>query len=303
MNNSPLISVIIPSYKSRGGLQKSVDSVIAQSYKAFEVIVVDDNNPDTPERQSTEQLMQKYTVDSRVIYIKHEANKNGAAARNTGIRASKGEFIAFLDDDDSWKEDKLEKQLAFLDSHPEFDAVYTYTQNSKGYTPWTIPYEGNVIFPLLMNRSRMYTSTLLLTRKSVLAIGGFDDSFRRHQDYEFLIKFFNSGFRIGCIQDSLTIYTPLRGNSPKGKDFELLKDKYLLAFESVINKLEEEKKGAKRRIVASNYAVVFYTHFARHQYGLALSLFMRKFFIDPCAFCAQVKFMLKGKTKRMISKL
>lgn len=303
MNTRSLISVIIPSYKSRGGLQMSVDSVLAQSNSTIEVIVVDDNNPDTPEREATEELMQKYADDNRVIYIKHEANKNGAAARNTGIRASRGEYIAFLDDDDSWKDDKLEKQLDFLKSHPEFDAVYTFTQNSKGYIPWTIPYEGDVIIPLLMNRSRMYTSTLLMTRKSVLAIGGFDESFRRHQDYEFLVKFFNEGFKIGCIQEALTIYTPLGGNSPKGKDFEFLKDKYLAAFGTVIDELEKNHKGIKRKIFASNYAVVFYTYMARHEYGLALSLFIRKLFISPVAFLAQVKFMLKGKTKRMVSKL
>lgn len=302
MKNNPLISVIIPSYKSRGGLQKSVNSVLAQTYSNIEIIVVDDNNSESLEREQTEKLMSVYEDNPRVIYIKHECNKNGAAARNTGIRLSKGEYIAFLDDDDSWLEDKLEKQYLFLKSNSQFEAVYTFTQNSSGFTPWTIPFEGNVIIPLLMNRSRMYTSTLLLKRGPVEAIGGFDESFRRHQDYEFLVKFFNHGYKIGCLQEPLTIYTPLGGNSPKGKDFEQLKDRYLSVFDDVLINLEKDNKGIRKRIIASNYAVVFYTHIASHDIRIALSLLYRKFFVHPIAFISQILFMLKGKTKRIIAK-
>lgn len=297
--NTPLVSVIIPTYKSRGGLRRSIDSVLKQTYQNIEIIVVDDNNPDTPERKQTEELMAAYKDNPRVKYLKHEVNKNGAAARNTGIRASEGEYIAFLDDDDTWADNKVEKQVAYLQKHKEHHAVYTLTCSPNGYTPWTIPYDGNVIIPLLMNRSRMYTSTLLMTRQSVLTIGGFDESFRRHQDYEFLVKFFNANFTIGCIHEPLTIYSTLGGNSPKGRDFEMLKDKYLATFDMVLNELELQNKGIKSKIIASNYAVVFYTYMARHQFMMAFSLFFRKGLVNPIAFLSHIKFMLKGKMKKI----
>ena len=91
------VSIIIPTYKNRGGLTTSVDSAIRQTYQNIEVIIVDDNPPDSEERHFTEQIMEGYLADPRVRYIKHAENKNGAAARNTGINSSTGEYIAFLD--------------------------------------------------------------------------------------------------------------------------------------------------------------------------------------------------------------
>ena len=80
-----LISVVIPTYKNRGGLVSSIESVLNQTYTNFEVIVVDDNSPTSMERGTTEQIMQQFVNNPKVVYIKHEKNKNGAAARNTGI--------------------------------------------------------------------------------------------------------------------------------------------------------------------------------------------------------------------------
>lgn len=292
-----LVSVIIPTYKSRGGLIRSIDSVLSQTYSNIEVIVVDDNNPDTVERRDTETLMSKYAGNNKVFYIQHQANKNGAAARNTGIRNSKGELIAFLDDDDSWLPTKVEKQVAYLSQRQDVDAVYTYTFSGKS-RPAVIPYEGNAIVPLLMNRSRMYTSTLLMTRQSLELIGGFDESFRRHQDYELLIKFFRNGFKIGCLQEVLVSYTPLGGNNLKGSDYEKLKDKYLATFMPVLDELESTKKGIKKRIIAANYCVVFYIDLANKNYKNALKVFVKHFKDSPSAFVGQFFYMVNAKRKR-----
>ena len=109
------VSIVIPTYKNRGGLTNSVDSALAQDYEGLiEVIVVDDNDPNSEFRKSTTELMARYSDNSKVKYICHEVNKNGAAARNTGIKASTGDYIAFLDDDDLFLEGKLTKQVAYL---------------------------------------------------------------------------------------------------------------------------------------------------------------------------------------------
>ena len=103
-----LISVVIPTYNRKHLLQKAIASVLNQTYSNFELIVVDDCSTD-----STEHFM-KSLSDKRIRYIKHEKTKHASASRNTGIQLSKGEFIAFLDDDDRWLPTKLEKQLKLL---------------------------------------------------------------------------------------------------------------------------------------------------------------------------------------------
>ena len=276
---NPLVSVIIPTYKSRGGLKKSIDSVLSQTYSNIEVIVIDDNNPGTEERKKTEDLMNEYSLNSQVTYLKHEYNKNGAAARNTGIFYSSGDYIAFLDDDDEWFSSKIEKQVNFLLANSMFDAAYTRFV-SQDVVPYVVPYEGDAIIPLLMGRTRMYTSTLLLTRTAVLSINGFDESFRRHQDYEFLIRFFDKGYKIGYMDEVLVRYTPLGGNSPQGKDYELLKDKY---------------PGKGLQIVVSNYALVFYAHLASGLIKEAMDIYFKYFVKAPIPFISQILFMLKSK--------
>lgn len=297
--NIPLVSVIIPTYKSRGGLVKSIDSVLAQTYRNIEVIVIDDNDSHTPERKSTEIQMEKYASNYKVIYLKHDINKNGAAARNTGIYHSTGDYIAFLDDDDEWLPNKISKQIDFLSSHSDFDAVYTHFI-SGNKIPYIIPYVNNAIIPLLMGRTRMYTSTLLMTRKSVLAINGFDESFRRHQDYEFLIRFFKHGFKIGYMNDVLVRYTPLGGNSPLGKEYELLKDKFLNTFGTILTEIDNVYPSKKKEIIVSNYALVFYSDISHKLYKHACHIFVNYFKKAPLAFISQIFFMIKSKilTKR-----
>ena len=178
-----LVSIIIPTYKNRGKLRYAVDSVLSQEDVQIEVIVVDDNVPHSDERTNTERLMSTYSCDHRVRYIKHSENKNGAAARNTGINESRGDYIAFLDDDDLFLPGKLIKQLSFLENHPDYDAVYCFA-GRDGKRLGRTAFEGDVTKQLLLLNTFMQTSCLMFKREAICAIGGFDDSFCRHQDYE-----------------------------------------------------------------------------------------------------------------------
>src|SRR5699024_12399636 len=100
------VSVIMPTYKRADMLERAINSVLNQTYNDVELIVVDDNNPNTVYRKETSKVMKKYKNYNRVRYIKHERNMNGAVARNTGIFYSTGELITFLDDDDWYDEKK-----------------------------------------------------------------------------------------------------------------------------------------------------------------------------------------------------
>lgn len=238
------VSVVIPTYKNRGGLTHSVDSALAQDYEGLiEVIVVDDNDPNGDDRKKTETLMQKYSDNHKVIYICHEKNKNGAAARNTGIKASKGDYIAFLDDDDIFLDGKLTKQVAYLDTNLEFDAVYCLAKRGKyGCSQRVI--EGNGTRDILMLESNFFTPSLMFRREALEKINGFDESFRRHQDYELLLRYFAAGYKIGCVPEVLIeIGTNQGENIPTGEKVNKLKAYFFDKFKLFIER--EDKKDSR----------------------------------------------------------
>ena len=101
----PAVSVIIPTYNRAHLLDRAIESVLDQTYQDFEIIVVDDASVD-----ETEEVVISF-ADDRINYIRHQKNKGGSSARNTGIKAAKGEFIAFLDSDDEWLAEKPKKQI------------------------------------------------------------------------------------------------------------------------------------------------------------------------------------------------
>jgi glycosyltransferase involved in cell wall biosynthesis len=106
INTVPLVSVIIPTYNRAHLIGRAIQSVLNQTFKDIEIIVVDDGSKD-----NTDEIVRAID-DPRVIYLKHQENRGVSAARNTGIKAARGEFIAFQDSDDEWLPNKLEKQLA-----------------------------------------------------------------------------------------------------------------------------------------------------------------------------------------------
>jgi len=115
---NPTVSVIIPTYNRAHLVGRSIQSVINQTYQDFEIIVVDDGSTD-----NTEDIIKEFQKkDKRIKHIKHNKNKGGSAARNTGIRAARGEYIAFLDSDDEWMPTKLEKQTSYF-NHLEFNSL------------------------------------------------------------------------------------------------------------------------------------------------------------------------------------
>ena len=105
VSDLPKVSVVIPTHDRAHLVGRAIRSVLAQTFQDFEIIVVDDCSVD-----NTKEVVQSL-ADSRIRYLRHEINRGGSAARNTGIGAARGEWIAFLDSDDEWLPKKLEKQL------------------------------------------------------------------------------------------------------------------------------------------------------------------------------------------------
>ena len=116
-SHGPRVSVIIPTYNSEAYIRETLASVFSQSYQDFELIVVDDGSSD-----QTAAVVKSY--GDRLTFVA-QANQGPAAARNHGIRTAKGELISFLDSDDLWQPDKLEKQVRFMTEHPEYGLIST----------------------------------------------------------------------------------------------------------------------------------------------------------------------------------
>lgn len=291
-----MISVVIPTYKNKGNIAECINSVFSQTYKGpIEIIVVDDNDPASEARKTTEAQMEAFTNNDTVRYIRHEKNKNGAAARNTGIKASKGEYIAFLDDDDLFLPEKLEKQLTYLEDHPEFEATYCFAQNYDKTPFQATPYTGDVSKHLLMLESRMFTPSLMFRREPLLAINGFDESFLRHQDYELLLRFFDAGYKMGCVPEVLVELGNSEGqNAPDGKKLEDLKAFFFSKFSRFIDKFDKEEPGYAKTVYATHYALVFVKYLKDKKLFNAIRIFNKYFFKNPKQFYTVVMGRLRA---------
>jgi len=190
-SKKPLISIIIPTYKRPDKLSRSLESVLNQTYQKFEIIIVDDNNEKDKYRQETKEFIQKYN-DPRIIYIKHRKNEGGAAARNTGIRKSNGQYIAFLDDDDAWRCDSLEIRVQKLfDSSNDFGVCFSnyniITSKGKKRNKQSIV-EGNIFKKQLLKDHVSPTSAVMVKKECFDKVGLFDKNLPARQDYEMWIR-------------------------------------------------------------------------------------------------------------------
>lgn len=184
----PLISVVIPTYNREKTILRALNSVLGQTYSNIEVIVVDDGSTDT-----TVQILGNCT-DKRIRLICLSRNQGANRARNVGISEAKGEYVAFQDSDDEWMADKLEKQLAYM-LQTAVKAVYCpYILFDAGKT-CIVPEcymdldicEKNVA-EVLKKINIVGTPTLMVKRELFSEIGMFDESMKRRQDYEFVIR-------------------------------------------------------------------------------------------------------------------
>ncbi|WP_100012062.1 glycosyltransferase family 2 protein [Lentibacillus sediminis] len=239
-----LISVIIPTYKGANKLTRAIDSLRNQTYQSIEIIVVDDNDPFSAERKETESVIRGYPL-SGIKYIKHLSNRNGAAARNTGIAASGGSYICFLDDDDFYLPDRIEKSISALKSNHQYDAVYcgvVMIKNNK--IKKVIKAEKPLVQKdILLNEMVIGTgSNLFFTKKAADTLTGFDEEFTRHQDLEFLGRLSRS-FNIIHLDEALIVKAENEtDNTPDYPGIATAKKLYFTKFAKEISQLHEQEK-------------------------------------------------------------
>ena len=249
---SPLVSVVIPTYSRPVFLQRCVNSVLGQSYPNIEIIVVDDNDPDSEARKETEMTMGAFTNNPKITYLRHKKNCNGSAARNTGWKNSKGKYITFLDDDDEIALNKIEKQVACLESLDESWGMcytgYKLVKEHGGNQMSSERRSGDCYIDALMRTMFMGSGSNLFLRKSVVdEINGYDESFARNQDIEFLARACER-YKIAYIDDVLlTIYQEGFRLSRSFEQIEEYTRHYLEKFKDRIEKLCDEEQ---ERVVA-----------------------------------------------------
>lgn len=200
------VSVIIPTYNYGRFIERAIRSVLNQTYQDYEIIVVDDGSTD-----NTEDVVKRIGND-RIRYINHVTNKGGNAARNSGIRAATGEYIAFLDSDDEWLPEKLDKQIhLFANSAEMVGLIYTglnvidVTNNKPLYQE--LPESRGHIFNLLLTGNYITGggSSAMIKRECFESVGFFDETLPSGQEWEMILRI-SEKYEVDFIGEPLVNY-------------------------------------------------------------------------------------------------
>lgn len=206
MTTKPKVSVIVPVYNGAEHLRETLDSIFNQTFKEFELIVVDDGSSD-----KSVDIIKSY--GGRVVFIQHKRNLGAPSfTKNTGIKVAKGEYLAFSDHDDNWYPKKLEKQISILDKHPEVVANFTNGHIMESETSKNIAQRWNEIDELpeqqycierLLRQNFILSTTSAMIRSDIIRkIGGFDEKMLLADDFEMW-------FRLACAGKLSFLQEPL----------------------------------------------------------------------------------------------
>ncbi|MDA3781123.1 MAG: glycosyltransferase [Bacteroidales bacterium] len=213
----PLVSVIIPTYSRPTKLKDAIESVLNQTYKQLEIVVVDDNSPNTVGRNETANLISQFD-DPRILYICHDINRGANAARNTGIKESSGEYIAFLDDDDRYVSAKIEEQInAITCTTLNFDqGIFIFTGAIRLGDPiypvskWMNVSDDKLFYPeqnLIFSKNYIGSNSyIMVDRQSLIAVGAFDYSLPSCQDWDLFIRLAIKGVKFVGVNMPLVEY-------------------------------------------------------------------------------------------------
>jgi glycosyltransferase involved in cell wall biosynthesis len=222
------VSVIIPAYNRGWIIKEAIDSVLAQTFNEYELIVVDDGSED-----NTAEILSNY---SNKIQIIRQANHGVSAARNRGIISSSGRFIALLDSDDLWLPEKLNKQVSFFRNHPNAMICQTqeiWIRNGKRVNSCKHHKKlSGMIFEPSLNLCLVSPSAVMFKRELIDMVGLFDENLPACEDYDLWLRV-SLGFPIYLIDEALIIK---RGGHEDQLSRNPMQDKYRIeALKKVLN--------------------------------------------------------------------
>lgn len=256
-----LVSVVIPTYKRSELLQKAIDSVLNQTYKNIQLIVVNDNIIGDEYSQELYKLIENIH-DDRLIFLEQEKHINGAAARNVGIRRATGEYIAFQDDDDYWEPEKIERQVALLSSLDEtWGAVSCLVRffSHEKLTFCSLPHpEGSILMDILDRRTALETGALLIRREALDDSGYFDEALMRHQDLQIFARL-TAKYKVKL--DKAYLHNRENKdaqNRPSAEKLQAIKDAYFASISDIMDSLTPTQRKRVKIMHDFECAYVFF---------------------------------------------
>jgi glycosyltransferase involved in cell wall biosynthesis len=268
----PRVSVVIPTYNSAGLLREAIQSVLSQIYSDFEVVVIDDGSTD-----NTESVARSF--GDRVSYLKQE-NKGAGAARNHGIKRSRGEYVAFLDSDDLWLPGKLAEQIPLLDRDPELGLVYSdwavVAEQGEALPSYlrNLPAASGYVFDELVQCGFILTSGTVVRRSCFDDVGYFDETLSIAQDYDLWLRICYR-WKIALVNKPLVIKRNRDGNL--SSNLPKTAAERIMLFEKALEKFSDmtpRSRRVVRRQVALNYWDMGYHYFERMSLKEARKNFM-----------------------------
>jgi glycosyltransferase involved in cell wall biosynthesis len=200
----PLISIIIPCYNGEKFIGDAIDSVINQTYQNWEIIVVDDESTD-----NSKKIVDKYRTDQRIKYVQHDANKGIAKTKNTGIRLARGDYLAFLDQDDIWLSNKLEMQVnCFKNHHEDVGMICTGMIFTDEKLKSQIIFRGfkddnqKEMVKSLYLQTTNSSSIMMIKKKCFYRVGFFNEELYGWDDFEMWMRI-ASQYKIKYIREGL----------------------------------------------------------------------------------------------------
>ncbi len=201
------VSVVMPTCKREVPyISRAVESLLNQTYENLEIIIIDDSPNDYHRREEIKNYIESLK-DSRITYIQNEVNLGGALARNVGIFKATGDYITFLDDDDMYKAEKVEKQVKFMEEN-DFDLIFSNMEikNSQGaiidvrdyHDIWS--FDNDELLKYHIMRHATGTPTYMFRAEKLKEIGGFDQAIMG-QEFYLMLKAIENGFKIGYLDE------------------------------------------------------------------------------------------------------
>ncbi len=278
-----LVSIIMPVYNREQYVAAAIESVLQQTYKKYELIIVDDGSTDSS--LQVIRSFQKYFPDDRLIIISQQ-NRGPSYAKNVGIEAGHGQYIAFLDSDDFWHEEKLAKQLPLFNTDREVAFTYTgyYTIDENGSVlQECLPdsrFSGNIYDKLWKYKSNISGGTIIAEREKLLAVGLFDSELKGAENQDLRLRLSKLG-EVFFVETPLYYYRrhrhSLTADQPDMRYYRgLLLEKHF------------GKQPVKNRLYRTAQAKLLYedgmVEFSCKRYSAAFNCFMKSITFDPLYF-------------------
>lgn len=280
-----MITVITPTYKRHQYIKNAVDSVLSQTYEDFELIVVDDNPVNSEERTLTEKVMNGIT-DPRVVYIQNKENLGGAGSRNKAIDMAKGEYIAFLDDDDIYLPDRLKVQVEAMKEHDwevcvMDGATFKYETGEPVSERHQRLWDGMTNDELIRSHLMYHisgTNSFMFRTDFIRKIGGFD-IVPSCQEYILMQKALDAKPRFGYLPVTLIKNFQHEGDQLSTGPKKLAGQKMLIKNKKKYFYLLSGKE--KRQVLCRHHGVLFFVYFKMHKYQHAVWEAFLCFFTSP----------------------